>query len=52
MVDIILIKTEKISLNLLEDQNIIYYTPRADILQVDVLVARIVKGKTYIFRSF
>ena len=44
MVDIILIKTKKISLNLLEDQNIIYYTTTADILQVDVHVARIVKG--------
>ena len=51
MADIILIKTEKTSLNLLEHQNVINYTPTADSLPVDVHDAHIVKGKTYIFTS-
>ena len=51
MADIILIKTEKTSLNLLEHQNVINYTPTADSLPVDVHVARIAKNKTYIFTS-
>jgi len=49
MADIIRIKTEKTSLNLLEHQNVINYTPTADSLQVHV--ARIAKDKTYIFTS-
>jgi hypothetical protein len=51
MADIILIKTEKTSLNLLEHQKVINYTPTADSLPVAVNMARIVKGKTYIFTS-
>jgi hypothetical protein len=51
MADIILIKTEKSSLNLLEHQNVINYTPTADSLPVAVHVARIAKDKTYIFTS-
>jgi hypothetical protein len=51
MADIILIKTEKTYLNLSEHQNAINYTPTADSLPVAVHVARIVKGKTYIFTS-
>jgi hypothetical protein len=51
MADIILNKTEKTSLNLSEHQNVITYTPTADSLPVAVHVARIVKGKTYIFTS-
>jgi hypothetical protein len=51
MADIFLIKTEKTSLNLLEHQNFINYTPTADSLPEDVQVARIAKGKTYIFTS-
>ena len=49
--DIILIKTEKTSLNLSEHQNVINYTPTADSLPVDVHVARIAKNKTYIFTT-
>jgi len=51
MADFILIKTEKTCLNLLEDQNAINYTPTAVSLLLDVHVAHIVKGKTYIFTS-
>jgi len=49
--DIILIKTKKTSLNLLEHQNVINYTPTADSLPVDVHVARVVEDKIYIFTS-
>jgi len=49
--DIILIKTKKSSLNLLEHQNVTNYTPTADTVQLDVLVARIAKDKTYIITS-
>jgi hypothetical protein len=51
MADIIPIKTEKTSLNLLEHQNVTNYTPTADTVQLDVHVARIAKDKTYIFTS-
>jgi len=51
MADIILIKTKKASLNLLEHQNVITHTTTADTVHVDVHVACIVKDKTYIFTS-
>jgi len=53
MADIILIKTEKNSLNLLEHQNVTNYTATADTVQLDVHVARIVRAKhTCLLRSF
>jgi len=53
MADIILIKTEKNSLNLLEHQNVTNYTATADTVQLDVHVARIVRAKhTCLLRLF
>jgi len=43
--DIILIKTDKTFLNLLEHQNVTNYTATADTVQLDVHVARIVRAK-------
>ena len=52
MANIILIKTDKTSLNLSEHQNVINYTPTADSLRVDVHVARIAKDKHTFLRQF
>lgn len=49
MTEIILIKTEKTSLNLSKQWNITNYTATADTLLVDEHTASIVKEKTYIF---
>jgi len=49
--DIILIKTKKSFLNLLEHQNVTNYTPTVHTVQLDVHVACIAKDKTYIFTS-
>ena len=52
MADIILIKTDKTSLNLLEHYNVTNYTATTNTLQLGVHVARIAKDKIYIICQF
>jgi len=52
MADIILIKTDKTSLNLLEHYNVTNYTATTNTLQLGVHVARIAKDKIYIMCQF